>query len=92
MSRYPLANRIARIESRELKKPRHVSERAKGAANLKTSSGKRRNGVSKTPFWTTVSPHDAFSAPLAHPQFEKYSKDITANQTEFGVAIRIVRF
>ena len=26
-----------------------------------------KNGLSKTPFWTTVSPHDAFSAPLAHP-------------------------
>ena len=22
----------------------------------------------KTPFWTTVSPHDAFYAPLAHPR------------------------
>ena len=32
--------------------------------NLKVQ---RRNGLSKTPFWTTVSPRDAFSAPLAHP-------------------------
>ena len=27
----------------------------------------RRNGLSKNTLWTTVSPHDAFSAPLAHP-------------------------
>ena len=34
---------------------------------LKTLMGQRRNGLFK-PFWTTVSPHDAFSAPLACPQ------------------------
>ena len=27
--------------------------------------GNKENGVSKTQFWTTVSPHDAFSAPMA---------------------------
>ena len=36
---------------------------------LEALSGKRRNGLSKTPSWTTVSPHDAFSAPLVHPGF-----------------------
>ena len=34
--------------------------------NLK---GQRRNGPSKRPFWTTVSPHVGFSAPLAHPHY-----------------------
>ena len=33
--------------------------------------GQRRNGLSKTPFWTTVSPHDAFSAPLARSELEE---------------------
>ena len=36
--------------------------------HLKTLRGQRRHGLSKTPFWTTVSPHDAFSAPLARTQ------------------------
>ena len=34
---------------------------------FQTLRGRRRNGLSETPFWTTVSPHDVFSAPLAHP-------------------------
>ena len=34
---------------------------------MKTLRGQRGNGLSKTPFWTTVSPHDAFAAPLARP-------------------------
>ena len=34
------------------------------------NGGQRRNGLSKTPFWTTISPHDAFSAPLADPQIK----------------------
>ena len=36
--------------------------------SAKRSGGQRRNGLSKTPFWTTVSPHDAFAAPLAHSE------------------------
>ena len=36
--------------------------------HLQSFCGKRRNGLSKTPFWTTISPHDTFSAPLAHPR------------------------
>ena len=27
----------------------------------------RRNGCPKTPFWTTISLHDPFAAPLVHP-------------------------
>ena len=34
--------------------------------NLKGAEKKRT--LSKTPFWTTVSPHDAFAAPLAHSE------------------------
>ena len=41
------------------------SECAKGAE--KASCG--GTDSPKPPFWTTVSPHDAFSAPLAHSQF-----------------------
>ena len=26
----------------------------------------------KTPFWTTISPHDAFAAPLSHADFLGY--------------------
>ena len=33
--------------------------------SLKGAEKKRT--LQKTPFWTIVSPHDAFSAPLAHP-------------------------
>ena len=33
--------------------------------------GQRRNGLSKTPCWTTVSPHDTCSAPLARSEFLK---------------------
>ena len=43
--------------------------------HLKTLRGKRRNGRSKTPFCTTVSPQDAFSAPLAHPQISLKSAE-----------------
>ena len=31
----------------------------------------RRNGCPKGRFWTTISPHDAFTAPLAHPHFHQ---------------------
>ena len=37
-----------------------------------TLRGQRRNGLSKNTFWTTVSPHDAFAAPLTHT--EKFQK------------------
>ena len=42
---------------------------------LKTLRGQSRNGLSspKTPFWTTFSPHDAFAAPLAHPQIRAFT-------------------
>ena len=36
-------------------------------ANLKW--GREETDSPKTPFWTTVSPHDAFAAPLARPEF-----------------------
>ena len=35
---------------------------------LKSLRGQRGNGLPKTPFWMTVSPHDAFSAPLARSE------------------------
>ena len=33
----------------------------------KHERGQKRNGLSKTPFWTTVSLHNPFAAPLARP-------------------------
>ena len=39
----------------------------------------------KTPFWTTVSPHDAFSAPLAHSE-SRIAED------RFGIALRIASY
>ena len=53
----------------------HHWERAKGATKASCGETVVQKGVfgesvssPKTPFWTTVSPHDAFAAPLAHSE------------------------
>ena len=58
------------LESPFLPCPRKVCpyKHLKDPENLK---GQSRNALSKTPFWTTVSPHDAFAAPLARPHKPK---------------------
>ena len=48
-----------------------------------TLSGQRRNGLSKTAFWTTVAPYDAFATPLARSELHySYITVIRWNQLE----------
>ena len=41
-----------------------------------TLRGREETDSPKTPFWTTVSPHDAFAAPLARPDFKSPKYDV----------------
>ena len=59
-------------------------------ARLLGEGGQRRLTLQKTPFWTTVSLHDASSAPLAHPpeKSEVFPKvgPVSWTQTLTGIA------
>ena len=35
------------------------------------TGAEKKTDFPRTPFWTTVSPHDAFSAPLAHSDIQR---------------------
>ena len=48
--------------------------------------GREETDSPKTPFWTTVSPHDTFAAPLAHSDL----REVGANPTVGGLFLKRV--